>query len=111
MKTLIVTLLCVIQVCVFSQSEEQQKLRQQILSKTDTDAVKNLMIEFANRYQVSEMELIEWSNRTGHPIRTVDSDGTVTLLYKIMNGRPIYKKTFNRIAAQTTSTNVVWSGI
>jgi hypothetical protein len=109
MKTLIVTLLYVIQVCVFSQSEEQQKLRQQILSKTDTVAARNLIIEFANRYQDSEMELIEWSNRTGYPIRTVGSDGTVTVLHGIMNGRLIYKKTFNRIAAQTTSTNVVWS--
>lgn len=109
MKTLIITFLCLLQMAVFAQNELQEKLKQQILSKTDTVALRNLSIEFANRYQVSKEELIEWSKRTGYPIRTKSSDGTVTFLRGFINGRPVYISTDNRIAAQTTSTNVVWS--
>ncbi|MDX9711278.1 MAG: S8 family serine peptidase [Ignavibacteriaceae bacterium] len=100
--------MCVIQICVFSQNEEKEKIRRQILSKTDTAALRNLSIEFANKYQLSKIELIEWSNRTGYPIRTKSADGTVTFLRGFINGRPVYISTRNRIAAQTTSTDDVW---
>ncbi|RKY97903.1 MAG: hypothetical protein DRQ13_04115, partial [Ignavibacteriae bacterium] len=108
MKTLIIALICFLQFATLAQNEENDKIRKQILSKTDTAAVRNLRIEFANRYRANKVELINWTNRTGYPIRTLSSDGNISVLRGFINGRPIYISTFNRIAAQTTSTDRVW---
>ncbi len=108
MKTFIIVLICLFQFVTLAQNVENDKIRKQILSKTNIIALKNLSIEFANKYRINKEDAIRWANRTGYPIRTISSDGTVSVLQGFLNGRLVYNSTFNRIAAQTTSTDNVW---
>ncbi len=68
---------------------------------------KNLSVEFADKFRVNKEEAIRWAISKGYPLKTISQDGTVTELQGFLNGRPLYNSTFNRIAAQTTSTDDV----
>jgi len=85
MKAIIITLLCFLQISIFSQYDNQEQIRKQILSKTDTTILRQLSLQFSNRYQINKEQLIEWSLRTGYPIRTKSSDGKSSLLRGFKN--------------------------
>jgi len=108
MKTIIILFIVLLQLSIFGQDEDKQKIRQQILSKTDSIALKNLSSEFEANYRVNREEAINLFKSKGYPIKKTNSDGSGFELQRLLNGRPIYNVTYNRIAAQTTSTDDVW---
>ncbi len=84
--------------------EVKKKIKLQILSKTDTLALKNLNLQFKSDYTAGKLEAIDLLLRKGYPIK-----GRGFEFQGFLNGRPIYNGNHNRIAAQTTSTDDVWS--
>ncbi|AFH47853.1 Peptidase S8/S53 [Ignavibacterium album JCM 16511] len=92
---------------VFAQIQQdviKEKIKQQVLSKTDTIVLKNIGIEFQRQYNANKYEAIEYFKQKGYLIK-----GPGIELQGFSNGRPIYYITYNRIAAQTVRTDAVWS--
>jgi hypothetical protein len=108
MKTIIIILLFLLRISVFAQDEEKEKIKQQILSKTDSIALKNISSEFESRYRINREEAIKLFQKKGYPIKGTYPDGSGFELQGFLDGRPLYNVTYNRIAAQTTSTDYVW---
>lgn len=106
-------LLCAIFAVMFSntlygqldQLAQQEKARQQILSKTDTLALKRLGSEFEQRYKKNKASAIEWAKKKGYLIK-----GEGVELQGLQNGIPRYFTTNNSVAAKTVSTDKVMPG-
>lgn len=105
MKALIISFLCLLQIGVFAQNEDMEKIRKQILSKTDTVALKIFSLEIESKYRINRAEALEWAKRNGYLIK-----GKGIELQGIKDGKPIYYITYNRVAAQTVSTDKVQVG-
>ncbi|MEP0862290.1 MAG: S8 family serine peptidase, partial [Ignavibacterium sp.] len=86
------------------QDEIKEKIKQQVLSKTDTIALKIFSLEYQRHYNENKYKAIKYFNQKGYLIKGLGIE-----LQGILKGRPIYYTTYNRIAAQTVRTDIVWS--
>jgi hypothetical protein len=105
---LLFMLLFIFHFSAIAQDEIQNKIRQQILSKTDSVALRNLGAEFENSYRLNKEEAIKLLLSKGYLIKKTYPDGRGIELQGFKDGRPKYYVTYNIIAAQTTSTDDVW---
>lgn len=87
------------------QNEVQEKIKKQVLSKTDTIILKNFGVENKRMYNENKNEAVNYFLQKGYLVK-----GPGIELQGFLNGRPIYYTTYNRIAAQTVKTDAVWSG-
>ncbi|MBW8049827.1 MAG: S8 family serine peptidase [Cytophagales bacterium] len=92
---------------VFSQTQSQ---RQQILTATNVTVLNPLAIFWDSLATQQKAEAEQWAIDNGAPVRDTLPDGGAFEIMRIRDGRPIYYVTFNVNAAQTVSTNEVWTG-
>lgn len=79
--------------------------------ETDLDALKLLKDKYAAQYKLNKAKAIKWAQANGWPVRKVYEDGTTIEIQRIdAQGKPVYFSTENLNAANTISTDEVWSG-
>ena len=108
-KILFLLLFIITQMFVLAQNDEKEKIRNQILSNIDSLELAKLKSKIEIKDKSGYQEATQIMQSKGYPIKYTDSLGTVFEFKGMLNRRPIYNKTYNRVAAQTTSTDDVWS--
>ncbi|KAA3612044.1 MAG: T9SS C-terminal target domain-containing protein, partial [Calditrichaeota bacterium] len=77
---------------------------------TNIERLNRLKEKYHQRYTEQRAIAEQWALDNGYPIREVHDDGTIIEIQKIINGKPLYLSTENSDAAETISTDEVWSG-
>ncbi len=77
---------------------------------TNNENLKKLQEKYHQRFLKQRAIAEKWAAENGIPMRQVLEDGTVIELQRIENGIPLYLQTDNATAAQTISTDEVWTG-
>lgn len=105
MKKIIVLLILCLTYNLFGQTTVLERQRKQILSKTDTTSLQNFAQSLKIEYSAKRNEVINWAKKNGCLVK-----GKGFELQEIRDGKPIYYVINNRDAAQTVSTDIIWSG-
>lgn len=108
LKILFLVVFFLIQIVATAQIDEKVKITHQILSKTDTVAMKEMSYQFQINNKTNLSEAVKIMKLNGYPIEKFNPDGSGFVLKGFIDGRPVYNIAYNRIAAQTTSTDDVW---
>ncbi|MBN4084759.1 S8 family serine peptidase [Flavobacteriaceae bacterium AH-315-B10] len=91
----------------FSQTPKQAK---EITEKYDIERLKKLESSFEKTFYSEHNNAIRLANQNGWPISYTDDNGTFFKLRKVINGSPIYYRTFNVDAAISTRANYLHNG-
>jgi len=91
----------------FSQTPKQAK---EITEKYDIERLKKLESSFEKTFYSEHNNAIRLANHNGWPISYTDDNGTFFKLRKVINGSPIYYRTFNVDAAISTRANYLHNG-
>ena len=76
----------IIQISMPGQIIQNDKARLQILSKTDTIALKQLSQQFEEKYQSNKAAAIKWAKKNGYLIKKTYRDGQGIELQGFKNG-------------------------
>jgi hypothetical protein len=104
----ITVLFGLIQFPSYAQNELDEKVKTQILSNTDTLALKSLKEKLLQKNRIDKENVNSLIKANPELLKKSSENGKTIELKEIKNGRPVYRTTFNRVAAQTTSTDDVW---
>ena len=89
---------------------QPQKEIETIIRQTNVDVLLNFSREKEKAYQTNKAEAINVAKDKGWIIRKDHDKGMMELQGITKSGKPLYYITHNSIAAQSTSTDEVWSG-
>lgn len=81
-----------------------------VIRKTNVNALLNFSREKEKAYQTNKAEAIKQAKAKGWIIRQEHDKGLMELQGITKSGKPLYYITHNSVAAQSTSTDEVWSG-
>ena len=104
----IIILFTLMQLPSFAQNELDEKVRTQILNNTDTLSLKSLKEKLIQKNKIDNEKINNLIQTNPNLLIRSSENGKTIELKEIKNGRPVYRTTFNRVAAQTTSTDDVW---
>ncbi|MCH2045771.1 MAG: S8 family serine peptidase, partial [Saprospiraceae bacterium] len=94
-----------------AQLSKQELAKQEVLKHTNTKELNRLSEKFANEYKANKAKALEMAKEKNWLTRKEYSDGTIVELQGVdKSGKPIYEQTYNRDAAETTSTDLVYPG-
>lgn len=93
---------------VFSQKQEDVN---RMLTETNVPNLRQLSIDFGNRFSINHALALRLAGEKGWVIRQETPEGKIMELMGVdEHGNPRYYTTTNLVAAQTISTSKVWSG-
>lgn len=91
----------------FGQTAEE---RAQITKDYDQAKLEELRLEYQQEYEVRIERATRLANDNGWPLRKTFEDGSSGSLYDVIDGKPIYITTDNRIAGLMQGANELWNG-
>ncbi|HQI42102.1 MAG TPA: S8 family serine peptidase, partial [Ignavibacteriaceae bacterium] len=106
---LFLLMFCLVQLRINAQNDLDEKVRTQIISNTDTLALKSFKEKQKQKSEINKEKINNLIKKNPNLLIRSSKNGKTIELKEIKNGRPVYRTTFNRVAAQTTSTDDVWS--
>ena len=94
----------------FNVSAQTKNERAKIASSYDKQKITNLTSEFLAKEKKQKMDAIDFAKMNNLPITLKLDDGGFAELQKVIDGKPIYYRTFNVAAAKSTRANHLNSG-
>ncbi|GAA4279338.1 hypothetical protein GCM10022259_40630 [Aquimarina mytili] len=92
---------------LFAQTPVQ---RAAMAQKSNLTKLNQLQTETAQKSAFQKKEALAIAKRNGWQVRTIHEDGSVSELQKVVDGKPIYYKTYNVSAARSTRANHLNAG-
>lgn len=74
------------------------------------EVLNQLAEEYALKWNISQQKVQKYAQDNNIPIRQENEDGTLMELVDVVNGKPVFYKTDNVGAAQTTRASELWEG-
>ncbi len=104
---LVVAMLMVLSTAGVAQTEKQQ---QEILRNTNVEKLQEISRKAQQKYEANKAEALKMAKEKGWPIIKNTDKGLMELQGVTENGKPLYYITHNADAAESVSTDEVWSG-
>jgi hypothetical protein len=79
------------------------------LNENSKEEIRNLAEKLEQKLRQQKSEALQHAQAKGYVVRALMRSGKLVELMKVMDGFPLYYATDNMIAAQTVSTDLVWS--